>query len=135
MLLPSTCSRKLCCVSCPKLLQKQWDHSLLSLGFYFNPLFREMEFIEDRLNRSDHRSNAEEFAWKLVRNYKGLQRRSNAASSIVHEDNDNSNVNDTADVQGFDANSYSKESRVGGKRQFGLFLRTDSVPKTDPNTR
>ena len=82
MSLPSTYSPESCRILRIKLLRKQWDHPLLLVGCYLNLVFREMEFIEDRVKRSDHRSKAEEFARKLVRRYKEQQRRSNAASPL-----------------------------------------------------
>ena len=44
--LPSTYSRELPRVLRTKVLQKQWDHSLLLVGCYLNPLFREMDLLK-----------------------------------------------------------------------------------------
>ena len=81
-----------------------------------------MEFIEYRVKRSDHRSKAEEFARKLIQKFKEQQKHMNAAASFAHEGNDNSNVNDTVDVLGFNANCYSNMSRVGGKKDHSTYF-------------
>ena len=68
--LPSIYSRELCCAIRDKLHQMAWDHPLLLVGCYLNPLFREMEFIHNPTMRVEYRSKAEDFDRKLTRKHK-----------------------------------------------------------------
>ncbi len=59
---PSIYSREVCRLLHEKLQQNSWDHPLPLLGCILNPVFREIEFIQDTVRRMDYRSKAEEFA-------------------------------------------------------------------------
>ena len=64
---PSVYSREISRVLREELLSNSWDHPLLLLGSYLDPIFRKMEFIEESVKRKEFREKAEEFARKLVR--------------------------------------------------------------------
>ena len=64
---PSVYSRAIYRVLREELLRNSWDHPLQLLGSYLNPIFLEMEFLEESLKRKERREKAEEFARKLVR--------------------------------------------------------------------
>ena len=116
---PSIYSRELCSDMLIKLLEKQWEHPLLLVGCYLNPMFREMEFVEDRARRLDYWSKAEEFARKLVRKHKKKRRRSNVPSSIVIEGNDEISTggpHHLSDVQEISEQKSSIGRTVSGKK-------------------
>ncbi len=78
---PSIYSRELSNALREKLLENSWDHPLLIVGCYLNPMFREMEFISDSRTRTDCRSKAEVFAGKLVRKQRERSRLSSLSKS------------------------------------------------------
>ena len=64
---PSIYSRKLCWNLRSYLVEEKWTHPLLLVGCYLNPLFREIEFIPEVIEKQEHRPKDKDFAWKLVR--------------------------------------------------------------------
>ena len=120
---PSVYSREMCRVLLEELLRNSWDHPLLLLlGCYLNPIFREMEFIEESVKCKKCREKAEEFARKLVRmrrlgNFPGDQSEPIRGSSLY-----------LLDVDDYDEMEKSFDYNVGGKkRPFDLRDCVDSV--------
>ncbi len=58
-------------------------------------MFREMEFIEDNIKRSDFRSIAVEFVQKLVRKFIEEERRASASSPVVLDEEIETDKNST----------------------------------------
>ena len=69
MVRPPVYSRKLSELVKDHRKRQLYHHPLLLLGWYMNPVFPQLEFIEDVTLRAEHRSRAEEFARKLSRKY------------------------------------------------------------------
>ncbi len=120
---PSIYPRELCRVLRMKLIQKPWDHPLLLVGYYLNPMFREMELIG---------AKAEEITRKLVRKLKEEERRASASSTIVLDENENdtNGTQESHDEEEISGDTSSLFSGVVGKqRPFDLLKCADRVPK------
>ena len=122
---PSVYSRELCEVAQQKLMQKSWYHLLLLVGCYLNPLFQEMEFIEETVHRAELRSKAEEFAKRLVRKHKPMERTAYAHVNTRFRNGASS----SGEVEEVSIDKSGSQSRVGGKkRSFDEFKCADKVP-------
>lgn len=49
-------SRKLCLTLHNYLVDKEWAHPPPFVGYYLNPIFREMEFIPEMIKKQEHHS-------------------------------------------------------------------------------
>ena len=127
-------SRELCGVIRMRMLEYLWDHPLLLVGFYLNPLFREMEFITDSIKRTEFRLKVEELARKLVRKHKEQVQRLildrfciNIDEIVSNSTNEGTDIEEIIDTPSQGQSAWRK---VGGKkRPFNLFLCADSTSK------
>ena len=127
---PSIYSRDLCKVIRFKLLQRSWDQPLLLVGYYLNPILREMYFNLDPTRHINLRSKADKFPRKMIRKQKERAEVTENTSGTVEIDESDRSDNDvftSSSDLGNGSLSHLKFRRK--KRPFDVFMCVDSVTK------
>ena len=128
---PSVFPRALARVMHEHMLKHVWDHPLLLVGCFFNPLLREFEFISDSTHCTGYWSKAMEINRTLCRKQMILIERfagRNDALSIDSSDSEDKTIRTTRKSGQQTCTQGSSSRTVGGKeRSFDLFAWVNSI--------